>query len=233
MNIFRKIIYFFLSIKERTLAIRLGKYLKHSSVSSASKTFMDSNTIMTLNAETQKNAALVKKNIEEILKSNNNDPCKLLAYIENHGTKICKLKNADKILNLISEEEGLITEHCGFEGLYLNIVTKNGFRTKSEPMFIMREGEISPFYMIHQFYKWYALKCKLPGFDYKSQQLFKKYLYSKKQLGMENLSLDRLTGLKEAIARDKEATDYAYNIAREEEGSRKAFNKLSDGEANI
>jgi hypothetical protein len=188
---------------------------------------------MTFSSETEKNVELVKKTIEELLKLNDYDPDKLLDYIKYQGTGVCKIPDADKILSLIREEEGLIMERRGFEGLYLNMVTGNGFSTKSEPVFIMRDGEINPFFMIHQFYKWYSLKNRLPGFDYKSQKLFRKYLRAKTQSGMENLNLDEMLGLKEAIARDREATDYAYKTAVEQEGGKKAFDKLNDGGANI
>ncbi len=233
MNIFERIIYFFLSIKKKTLEDRLDRHFKSNPARGGTKTVITANETMTLSAETQKHAQLVHKNIEEILQANENDPYKLVQYIESQGTKVIKLKNADKMLNAICEDEGLILEQRGLAALYINIITGNGFSFRNAPIFIMREGEINPFYMIHQFYKWYSLKSKLPGFDYKSQQLFKIYLRTS-EAGMTNLSLEQLTGLKEAIARDREATDYAYNAAVAHEGGKKAFDKLSDGEgANI
>ena len=229
MNIFKRIIYFFLSIKEKTLLIRLDKHLKPQAKNLTSKTILSSGETMTLNAQTEKNKELVKKNVEELLK--NTDPHKFLAYIQSKGTRICKLRNADKILSVIKEEEGLIPELRGFEAFYLNVMTNSGFSFKTKPMFVMRNGEIDPYYMIHQFYKWYAMEYGLPGFDYVSQKLFKKHL--KNPEGMGNLSLDEMLGLQEAIARDKEATQLAYDAAKAKEGGKKAFDKLNDGGANI
>ena len=186
---------------------------------------------MTLNAETEKNKELVKKNIEELLKSFDNDPYKLLAYVQSKGTKICKIRNADKILALIKEDEGLITELRGFEAFYLSIMTKSGVSFKTKPMFVMRDGEIDPYYMIHQFYKWYSLEHGLPGFDYVSQKLFKKHMANPG--GLDSLNLDEMLGLQEAVARDKEATELAYSVAEAKEGGKKAFDKLNDGGANI
>ena len=97
----------------------------------------------------------------------------------------------------------------------------------------MRDGIIDPFYMVHQFYKWYALKNNLPGFDYFSQKIFKIYLNSDGS-GLENLTLSEITGLKEAIARDQEATDFALKLAKQKEGSKKVLDKMkNDGGANI
>ena len=231
MNMLKRIIYFFLSIKERALLIRLDKHLKPYAKNAASKIVLTSGETMTLNAETEKNKELVKKNIEELLESFDNDPYKLLAYIQSKGTKICKLKNAHKILAPIKEDEGLITELRGFEALYLNIMTKSGISLKTKPMFVMRDGEIDPYYMIHQFYKWYSLEHGLEGFDYASQKLFKKHMANPD--GMDNLNLDQMLGLTEAIARDKEATELAYGAAKAKEGGRKAFDKLNDGGADI
>jgi hypothetical protein len=187
---------------------------------------------MTLNSETEKNIELVKKNVADIVASCDNNPEKLLAFVESKGTKVCKLDNADKILNVIKEEEGLITPLEGIEALYINSVTKSGFGLKSKAMFVLRNGEIDPYYMAHQFYKWYALQMNLPGFDFMSQKIFKIFLNSDGAI-LSNLNLDEMTGLKEAINRDKEATDFALKLAQHKEGSKKVLKKMQDGGANI
>lgn len=234
MNILQKLLYAMLSLKEKSLSIRLDKHLKRSASNSTTKTVMSGNVTMTLNTETEKNKELVRKNVDEIVKAANYSPEKLLAYIQSKGTKVCKINNADKILSLIKEEEGLVCPLNGFEAFYLNIMTNSGVSFKTKPMFVMREGEIEPIYMIHQFYKWYALINNLPGFDKSSQDLFKKYLYSNNTNGFENLRLEEMLGLHEAIARDKEATAYSLEIARQKDGSKKVLDKIkNDGSANI
>lgn len=233
MNMFQKIVYFFFQMQEKLLAKKLDKHLKTSSSNSTSKTVLSTGVTMTLNAETEKNKELVKKNVSDIVKGCNNDADKLLAYIESKGTKVVKLDNADKLLAAIKEEEGLITELKGIEAFYINLITKSGFSFKSKPMFVMRDGNIDPYYMAHQFYKWYALEMKLPGFDFISQKLFKIYLNSDEAI-LSNLNLDEMTGLKEAINRDQEATNFALEIAKSKEGSKKVLNKMkTDGGANI
>lgn len=232
MNILQRLIYFVLQMQEKALKKRLSKHLKTSSKNSTSKTVLSSSVTMTLNSETEKNKELVKKNVEDIVKSCGANPEKLLEYVKTRGTKVVKLDNADKILNVIREEEGLITTLEGLEALYINSVTGSGFSLKSKPMFVMRNGEIDPYYMAHQFYKWYSLEMGLPGYDFMSQKIFKIYLNSDGTI-LSNLTLDEMTGLKEAINRDKEATDFALSLAKHREGSKKVLEKMQDGGANI
>lgn len=233
MNLFQKIIYFFLEQQEKALTKRLNKHLKVSSTNSTSKTVLSKGVTMTLSAETEKKKELVKLNVSNIVKASNNDPTKLLAFIESKGTKVIKLDNADKVLSVINEEEGLITPLEGIEALYINIVTESGFSLKSKPIFILRNGEIDPYYMVHQFYKWYSLYMGLPGFDFISQKLFKISLNSDGSI-LSNLNLDEMTGLREAIARDREATDFALELAKTKEGSKNVLDKIkNDGGANI
>lgn len=232
MNILQKIVYYFLEKQEKALTKRLSRHLRTSSSNSTSKTVVSKGVTMTLNAETERNKDLVLKNVSDIIKGCNSDISKLLAFIEGKGTKVIRLENADKILSVIKEEEGLITPLEGIEALYINTVTHSGFSLKSKPMFVMRNGQIEPYYMAHQFYKWYALQMKLPGFDFMSQKIFKIYLNSDGAI-LSNLTLDEMTGLKEAIARDQEATTFALDLAKQKEGSKKVLEKMQDGGANV
>ena len=232
MNILQKIVYCFLEKQEKALTKRLSRHLRTSSSNSTSKTVVSKGVTMTLNAETEKNKDLVLKNVSDIIKGCNSDISKLLAFIESKGTKVIRLENAAKILSVIKEEEGLITPLEGIEALYINTVTHSGFSLKSKPMFVMRNGQIDPYYMAHQFYKWYALQMKLPGFDFMSQKIFKIYLNSDGAI-RSNLTLDEMTGLKEAIARDQEATTFALDLAKQKEGSKKVLEKMQDGGANV
>ncbi len=233
MNMFQKIIYFFLELQEKKLSKKLSKHLKTSSSNLTTKTVLSGSVTMTLNAETEKNIQIVRKNVEDIVQSCNNLPEKLLEYIQAQGTKVCKIDNADKLLAVIKEEEGLITPLEGLEALYINMISGCGFSLKSKPIFIMRNGNIDPYFFAHQFYKWYALKMKLPGFDYLSQKIFKITLNSDSSI-LSQLNLDEMTGLKEAINRDREATDFALFLAKQKEGSKNVLNKIkNEGGANI
>lgn len=189
---------------------------------------------MTFTSETEKNKELVLKSVTEIVSSARNTPALLLEYIKAHKTRVIRIKKADKILSLIKEEEGLICEQKGLEALYINLLTDGGFSFHSKPIFIINDGEIEPYRLIHGFYKWFSLFQGLPGFDYKSQKLFKKYLNLPDNAGFDNLSLDEMTGLKEAIARDREATEFTINFANSIDGSKNVLNKIqNEGGADV
>ena len=98
----------------------LGRHLDTSFSNSTSKTIISGTETVTLSAQTNQNIELVRKNVSDIMSACANNPDKLLEYIEAQGTKVYKLKNADKILKSIGEEEGLITPLKGYKALYLN-----------------------------------------------------------------------------------------------------------------
>ena len=234
MNIFKKFIYFLLKTQEKQLSSRLDKHLQTSSANKTSKTILASNVTVTLTSETEKNKELVLNTVKEIVSGTKNNPDLLIEYIKTHGTKVVKLPNADKILAFISEEEGLVCELRGWKAFYINVLTDSGLAFKSKPMFILRDGGIDPYYMLHQFYKWFSFYKGLPGFEYEAQQTFKRFLNAKDSKGIENLTLSEMTGLKEAIARDNEATDFTINYAKSIDGSKNVLDKMkNDGGANI
>lgn len=233
MNIIQKILYSLLSVKEKSLKIRLDKHLKRSSTNETSKTVVSSTATLTLTSQTKQNAELVKENISLIVKKTGGNTAELLKIIESKGTKIYRPANADKFLKLIGEEEGFITELRGTEAFWLNLFVGNGIGFKSQPMFVMRHGNIDPYYFLHHFYKWYAMKYKLPGFDYNAQKLLKISLKNPNDKRLQNLNLDDMLALKEAIARDNEASDFVIGLARYKDGSKQVLDKMHDGGANI
>lgn len=232
-NLFRSILYYILSIQEKTLTKKLDMSLKGSYSNKTSKTIISSTEHMTLSSQTKKNIELVKQNVEDIIKNCENNPYKLIEYIEAAGTKVYKLPHADKILQVIGEEEGLICELKGLKALYLNLSTNSGFSIKTKPVFVMREGTIEPLYMLHHFYKWYALRMNLPGFDFKAQQNFKKYLKNPNDASITSLSVNDILDLQEAIERDKEATAFCLSRAKQTVGAKNVHKKMTDGGANI
>ncbi len=232
-RLLRNILYYMLLLQDKALSYRLNKSLKHSYKNKTSKTIFSATEHMTLTSETEKNKELVKKNVEDIVKSCGGRPDKLLDYITAAGTQVYKINNADKILKVIGEDEGLITELRGLKALYLNLFTNTSFSFRTKPVFVINDKEIEPLYILHQFYKWYALKLNLPGFDYKTQQNFKKYIKRVNDKSLNRLSMEDTLALTEAVARDQEATDFALSFAKQTEGAKKVHQKMSDGGANI
>ena len=186
---------------------------------------------MTLNIETKKNKELVEKNVTDIVKSVQNTPIKLLEYIKTAGTKACKINN--NILKLLDEEEGMLFEQHGLKALIINILTQSGFALKSNPVYIITDKKIDTAHLIHQFYKWYAYRTGLPGFDFKAQKNFKKYLKNVNDKSLAKLSLEDTLALTEAVQRDKEATDFTISFIKKTEGAKNANKKITEGGANI
>lgn len=233
-NIFKDIKYFFLALQEKRLQRKLQKTTKSSFTNKTSKTILGSAADVTLNSETQRLITLVQENVSAIVKKVDCNPIELLNYIKAANTPVYKVNNADKLLALIHEEEGLIYEQEGFNALYLSIITGQGLRFKTAPMFILREGLIDKYYMLHHFYRWYSLKSNLPGFEYHIQKKFKQYLSDNSERMLKSFTMEDIISLKEAIARDQEATEFVLQYTKEVDGSKNVLDKIkNNGGADI
>lgn len=166
--------------------------------------------------------------VKNIVKDYLKNPDGMLDYIEKHGTEVHRVSYADVFLKVIGEEEGFITPKKGLQALYLNLILLKKPSFKTQEMFILRNGTVNVYYMIHQFHKWSGFKMGLPGFD--DENLFKEALNNKST----PMSIEDILSLKEAIARDREAIDFVIELSKEYSGSKKALNKIkSDGSASI
>lgn len=233
MDFIKKIKYYLLSLKEKDLQNKLKKTTKRSFVNKTTKQVLGSAANLTLNSQTLQNIKDVKESVAAIVKQTNCDPEQLLNYVKSLKTPVFKINNADKFLNLIKEEEGLICEKRGFEAFLIGLFTGQGIKFKTEPMFILRNGVIDKYYMLHHFYRWYSLKADLPGFDYQTQKRFKAYLFENQE-DVKHLSIDAIISLQEAIARDNEATEFVLNYTNAVEGSKQVIDKIkNDGSANV
>lgn len=233
-NIFKEIKYFFLSLQEKNLQKKLRNTTKRSFSNKTSKTILGTAADVTLNTETQKSIELVKTNVSAIVKKVNCNPEDLLNYVKAANTPVYKINNADKLLSFIKEEEGLIYEQEGFNALYLSIITGSGIKFKTPPMFILRDGEIDKFYMLHHFYRWFSLKTNLPGFEYDIQKKFKSFLIDNSEEAINKFTMEDIFSIKEAIARDQEATEFVLSYTKQVDGSKNVLDKIkNDGGADI
>lgn len=233
-DLIKNIRYFFLSMKEKSLMKKLKNSTQRSYSNNDTKNVMIKGASLTINSKTLQTISEVKENVNSIVIQTNGEPEKLLEYIKAAKTPVFKINKADKLLDIIKEEEGLITEKEGFEALYLSILTGQGIMFKTSPMFIMREGVIDKYYMLHHFYCWYSLKSGLPGFDYISRKRLKKYLSDNSDEFIKSLSMAEVLSLQEAIARDQEATAYVLECTKQSEGAKNVIDKIkNEGGANI
>ncbi len=225
---------FFLNLKEKMLLYKLRNSTKSSYSNKSTKNVIRKGASLTINSKTKQTIADVKENVTSIVNKTNCDPKALLDYVKAANTNIYYVNNADKLLNLIMEEEGFIYEKAGFEAFYLGLITGQGLKFKTEPMFVLRNGEINKYILLHNFYRWYSLKSNLPGFDYPTQKLFKQYRIDSSDEFTKRLSMEEILALQEAIARDQEATAYVLEYSQQIEGGKNVIEKIkTEGNASV
>ncbi len=203
----------------------------------ATKTVFHGANELILNSQTEAQKAELNTKVKEIVKSNINNPEKLLEFIQDDGTDVFRLKNADIILKLFGEEEGFIPPLGGvkafFINLYVNLAAYNKIviSLKSNEMFILRPLNVNIYYMIHQFHLWYGYKLGLPGFNYKDRKNFKRVFKTLSEQDISGLTLGEIISLKEAIARDVEAIDFVVTLSKEYDASKKLVNLIKKGKS--
>ena len=231
-KLFQKAVYLILALQEKYTRKRHAKNLT-SFTNSTSKTVLNNGCSLNLTAKTEENKARLERNVKTILKNFNNMPEKMLLYIERNGTPVIRHPKASKILNIIREEQGYIRELTGLKGFLLNLLLHKKIGFKTDAIFFLDEGELDQYAMIHQFYKWYAMKYNMPGFDSNAQDNFRKFVDENSYLNLDNLDVEEIIALKEAIARDVDAINFVETVAKENKGSQNAMKKLTDGGASI
>ena len=217
----QKAVYLLLALHEKFL--RQKRKNAQARRNSTTKTVLNNGCSLNLTVKTEENKAILEKNLAVILKSFENSPEQMLLYIERNGTPVIRHEKASKILDIIREEQGYIRELKGLKALLLNFMLFKKFGFKTSEMFLMNEGKIDQYAMIHQFYKWYAMKTGMPGFDINAQDNFRKYIDEKSYLNMNAMDVEDILALKDAIARDVDAITFVENIAKQNEASKKAM----------
>lgn len=237
-DLIQNLMYSFLALQEKYLRKKLRRYLKTSFSNSTTKKTIGQAASLEISSKTKTNKTKLENDLKIILKKYENKPEKLIAFVKRSGTTVYRTKYAKKLLNLIGYEEGFVGSTEGIKALYLNTIVPFivGEKTKisfhAEPMFILKNSELDPFYTIQQFHKWYAMKLKLPGFNAEAQNNFQKFLNSNNE-ETKSLSLEEILDLKEAIARDVEAINFIVDLAKSTDGSQGALKKITAGGASI
>ena len=135
--------------------------------------------------------------------------------------------------------EVFISPISGLKAFYLNFFTallsekRLKFSFKPEAMFVLKDAEPSIYFILHQFYLWYGYTKGLPGYDEKSRSLLKAHIDVMSESDVNGMSVEEIIGLKEAIARDREAAEFVIQLAKESSGAKKALEKMQQGGANI
>ncbi len=213
-KLFLKILNFILNIHKDARQKKAQRYLKAQT--GAKTTYSSGEEKLTIqNQEFEKMRAALNEQVKEIIQPNIQTPEKLLEYVEIKGTEVYKISNADKALDRICETEGFITPIKGWRALYLNFILKRKLGFQTPEMFVLRNAPLNAYVLAHQFYKWYAYKMALPGYDDATQEKFKKIWMFAQEKNIAKLSYNDLASLKEAIERDIEAVDFVIKLAKE------------------
>lgn len=226
MNFFN--IFFKLFIKKNKKADNI--FFKNSTT----KHSMTSSCTLKLSTETEKKKAEINEKLKVLIKKYINNPEKLLQFMQLKGMKVYKFRNANKLLSKIGEEEGFLTPLKGMKAFILNLIIgilfeekiKIGFSTKE--MFIFNIDNTEIYTIARALHKYYGYKKDLPGFDYKSQEIFKRiYNNSKTQTSpIDKCTIKDIYACKEALARDLESINFTIELSVEYERSKKALNKI-------
>ena len=115
-------------------------------------------------------------------------------------------------------------------------MTGLGVGVKTPPMFIISaDKEINYYLLLREFYLWYSMNKGLSGFEFKTQEIFKRYMSSKKtpNISTEKLKYEDMGALKEALKRDTEANTFVMNLVKNKEGGAYLLQKIKEGGAEI
>ena len=236
MNIFQRIVRIFaLFNRKRDLQSQLSILEGSTDFSDdLQKNVLSAGIDATFDLKKKELIETVKSCVNDIVTSSNCDPEKLLEYVKISKTPVYKLTGASKILKNIKEEPGFIPEKKGFEALFISLVTFNGIKFSTAPMFIIENKKADRLDILYHFYKWYSMKSGLSGFDFNSQKMLKKYYANPELLSYKTLKLEEIIHLQEAISRDNEATNYVLDYDKKTSVSKKVSDKISkDGGANV
>ena len=172
-----------------------------------------------------------QEKIENIIEKYINQPEKFFDFIKGAKTPIYKIKNADKILARIGEQEGFILPKKGIKALYLNLILNKNFNFETSEMFVLRNGELNTYAFIYQFYNWYCYKMKLSGFEDDTQENFKHVFEICETDKINSLTYEEILNLKSAIKRDIEAIDFVKKMAQKFSMSKKSLEKIKQGQS--
>jgi len=173
-----------------------------------------------------KNQELIQQVLQEakaLVKQNYGDIDKTLDLIKSKNIRVFRMKNAKKILAYINEKPGFITPLKGGKAMFLNFVIslfcdkKLVFKKTSEAVFVFSKKEIDKYFLAAQIYKFIAYTKNLPGFEFTEQEKFKKLYRKPDNAAFEKLTAGDIFAIKEVIARESEAADFALSLTQEEQ----------------
>lgn len=234
MDIFRRLQF---KIKNEYLGFLCKFVKKEASYGNVMKNNKMTNCCtLNLTAETEKKKAVINDKVKKLVLKYIDNPQKLVRYMKFNGLAVYNIKNAEKFLKYVNEEEGFILPSNGIEALILNFAAGLFSEKKLiisfdlSPMFIFDEKNAEIYTIARALHKYFGFKSKLPGFDVKSQNLFKKVYNSRRKTSapFSKSSLAEMYACKEAIQRDLESINFSIKLSEETEGAKHALKKIKE-----
>ena len=221
INLFRKTSLFLMRCQGQILAMQLSFFLNKN------KKYLK-NPNLAIFAESDSKKEKLNAELKNILKRYKNDSSLILDYITNHNTKVYKLREAKLTLARFGEEPGLIPAYSGLKAFAINLILFKKIGLSTKPMFIVEDGEIDIYFLIHQFHKWYFMQNGISGYDERAQNLLKQINKGNTTI-IDKLTPNDINSLKEAVSRDVESISFVEQYARETAGRKKALDKIKNG----
>ena len=232
-KVLSRILYLFFILNHILLKFKYRKNIYRSYNNKGSKKFISDSEQVIFKAETDKKINDAEKNIIDIVNECAKNPEKLLNYVKASGTSVFVIPYAKKLLSIIEEEQGFISELKGMRAFYVNLITAGSYSFKTSPLFIF-ENETPDFYeTVYQFYKWYCSKSDIVGFEYSAQRNLKHFLRNPNSNALLNLSIKDNLELQEAVNREKDAADFVTKLIQQNEGAQNVKQRMSDGGAEV
>lgn len=203
--------------------------------SSATKQTITGCATLKLSTKTEEIKKQIHEEVKTKIKKYINTPEKLIQYIQLKGIKVYRIKNAERTLSKFGEEEGFITPQRGLKAILLSIVLGKNIEFFSKEFMVFDTGKTDIYIVARALYKYYGFKKNLSGYDYKSQEIFKK-IYSKRKQStaiFEKCSIKDIMACKEALARDMESIKFTVELSQEYRNAKLALKKLKENGANV
>lgn len=206
--------------------------------SSTTKRAIGANYTMEFSTETKKKKEELEMQVKDIVLQYLKFPEELINHLKEYKITIYRIPYAEKILAKFQEEEGFIVPLKGKKAFLLNnlirLLNEQGpeLKFKTEPVFVFDINNVEIYTVARALYKYYGYKNNLPGYDSRSQELYKMTSHRKDNI-FKGLSSQDILACKEAMSRDMESVNFTVSLSVEFENSKRAAKKISGDGANI
>ncbi len=207
-DIFKKIISFF--FKKGTVR---AKNLAYMASNTSGKSIITAHENMELNLAHDKQVYYAELEIEDLIRTNFNNPENLYSLIRTSGTKIYKVNFLIPILNHLKIQMGYISVLTGVKAGILNLILNKKVDFELRDVFLTSSTAEKPLTFFYKFYMWYFYKNNLLYIDEKIASLLFELDNEDKRGKIPTLTYQESDILSKIIKTDMHAIEFVMNIA--------------------